>query len=863
MDDASHTSLPPNAPSGTGVDFRLLFERLPGLYLVLAPDTRIVAVSDAYLRATMTKRADIVGRSLFEVFPDNPADPHASGERQLRASLAQVLATRRPDAMAVQKYDIRLPDAEGGGFVERHWSPLNTPLLDERGEVALIIHRAEDVTDFVRLRQQQQAEGRLHQELRARHELVEAEVFQRAQEVQAANRELQAANAELARRDVERTQLLEQLRALDRLKSQFFSNVSHELRTPLALILGPVEKLLQQSTWSLDTRRDLATIERAARILVKHVNDLLDAAKLEAGKMALVAAPTDVAQRLRLVASHFDSIARERAISFRVETPTGLVAEVDADKLDRVVMNLLSNAIKFTPSGGSIRCTLGVAGDALELAVDDSGPGIPVALREAVFERFFQVQESATRRVGGTGLGLSIVKEFVLLHGGQVRVGASELGGAAFVVTLPRRARAPSRAVDGDAAPDASFELPVGELDALRTAAPGCAPIAEPLAAPAAADGRPLVLVCEDNRDMRQFIAESLGRDYRVAAVADGREALEAALRLAPDLIVTDLMMPVMGGEELLRELRMRPEMDATPVVLLTARAGDATRVDLLRLGAQDYVVKPFLADELRVRLGNLIAARRARDELERSQREIAAMNRELTAFAGAVSHDLRSPLQLVMGYAEVLLGGFPAGSDHPDALLVGEILAAAHRMARIISDLLALSQASSRPLVRRPVDLTALARAILARLADAAPERAAETVVEEGLVALADPSLAEIALENLLGNAWKYTGRVARARIEFRRDPAHPDEFLVRDNGAGFDAAAAATLFEPFTRLHDVADYPGTGIGLSTVRRIVERHAGRIRADARPGEGATFRFSFGEAKGAAAPLQRVHDPVQ
>ena len=180
-------------------DFRTLFESVPGLYLVLMPDFTIVAVSDAYLRATMTKREEILGRRIFDVFPDNPDDPSATGVQNLKASLESVLQNRVADTMAVQKYDIRRPESEGGGFEEKYWSPINSPIFGENEEIAYIIHRAEDVTEFVRLKQLGIEQHKLTQELQARTQQMEAEIFLRAQELQDVNRQLRAANEELAK----------------------------------------------------------------------------------------------------------------------------------------------------------------------------------------------------------------------------------------------------------------------------------------------------------------------------------------------------------------------------------------------------------------------------------------------------------------------------------------------------------------------------------------------------------------------------------------------------------------------------------------------------------------------------------------
>src|SRR6202007_2310531 len=180
-------------------DFQALFQSAPGLYLVLTPELNIVAVSDAYLRATMTKREEILGRGIFDVFPDNPDDPSATGVRNLRTSLLRVLQDKTSDTMAVQKYDVRKPESEGGGFEERFWSPFNSPVLGSDKEVAYIIHRVEDVTEFVRLKQQTLEQEKLAEKLRTRAGQMEAEVYQRAAEVQEANRRLEAAYQEMLR----------------------------------------------------------------------------------------------------------------------------------------------------------------------------------------------------------------------------------------------------------------------------------------------------------------------------------------------------------------------------------------------------------------------------------------------------------------------------------------------------------------------------------------------------------------------------------------------------------------------------------------------------------------------------------------
>lgn len=255
------------------------------------------------------------------------------------------------------------------------------------------------------------------------------------------------AEAELARRNAELQTLYEKIRELDALKMQFFANMSHELRTPLALILGSSERLITDIDLSGETRHNAEVVARNARLLLRHVNDLLDIAKLEARKMQVQYEPVDLAELVRHTAEHFDALASERRVAYVVDTPESLTAQLDAEKVQRILLNVLSNAFKFTPAGGSIRVILarapassGEGGAVIPRAVVsvlDSGAGVPPDQREAIFERFRQGLVGATRRFGGTGLGLAIAKDFAELHGGSITAGDAPGGGAAFVIEIP------------------------------------------------------------------------------------------------------------------------------------------------------------------------------------------------------------------------------------------------------------------------------------------------------------------------------------------------------------------------------------------------------------------------------------------
>jgi len=394
------------------LQFRALFESLPGLYLVLRPDLTIAAVSDAYLKATMTKREEILGRGIFEVFPDNPDDASASGTANLRASLKRVLKAGQTDTMAIQKYDVRRPD---GVFEERFWSPVNSPVFDADRKIEYIIHRVEDVTEFVRKKDHPLAGS--EDGLRVRMEQMEAEIFKSSQEVQAANTQLRAAMQEL---------------------ESFSYSVSHDLRAPLRHIDGFVGLLDKQAREKLDDngRRYLEIIAKAARQMGMLIDDLLVFSRM--GRAEMRQQNVDLNSLVQEVIGE-----QKRELNGRnMEWKTMPLPMVQADQamLRQVLVNLVGNAVKYTRPRDPAIIEIGYKSETpLEFTfyVRDNGVGFDMQYANKLFGVFQRLHHAD--EFEGTGIGLANVRRIIHRHGGRTWAEAQPGQGATFFYTLPKQ----------------------------------------------------------------------------------------------------------------------------------------------------------------------------------------------------------------------------------------------------------------------------------------------------------------------------------------------------------------------------------------------------------------------------------------
>ena len=450
-----------------------------------------------------------------------------------------------------------------------------------------------------------------------------------------------AAVAAVRAREDERRRA-EALAEIDRAKTAFFSNVSHEFRTPLTLMLGPLEESLARAGQLPDDERErVALAHRNGLRLLKLVNSLLDFSRIEAGRIQASFEPTDLAAFTADLASNFRSACERAGLALVIDAPPlPELVHLDREMWEKVVLNLLSNAFKFTFEGEiSVRVRQSAAGGAAELIVSDTGTGIPADELPRIFERFHRVEGASGRSFEGSGIGLALVQELVKLHGGEIRVASEQGRGSAFTVTIPfghahlpaerlgQTASLTSTATRASAFVEEALQwLPGESASVADTQHP-----ADPATSVRAPGWRGRILLADDNADMRSYVERLLTVEgFAVETVADGEAALASVRRTAPDLIVSDVMMPRLDGFGLLRALRGDPNLRDIPIILLSARAGEEARVEGLEAGADDYLTKPFAARELIARISANLTL--ARDRREAVLRESEARLRELNA---------------------------------------------------------------------------------------------------------------------------------------------------------------------------------------------------------------------------------------
>lgn len=681
----------------------------------------------------------------------------------------------------------------------------------------------------------------------------------------------------------------QQLKNLDEAKSRFFANISHELRTPLTLLLAPLESIRQKRDVQLDaqTRDWLDTMHANGMRLLKLINDLLDLVRLESGQMQLRPETFSVPELVKGLVSAVHKMADDKRVKLRTEIADSVGDFwADRDKLEKIFLNLLFNAIKFTPGGGEI--TFGVNrtnDDGLSFVVKDTGMGIPAEQMKNVFTRFWQADSSAQRKYQGVGIGLALVKELAEAHQGTVEV-QSEVGvGTTFTVTIPPPDRKPdavgqpteAQVEEGKLQPAQAAPEPVAEEEWLsklyRRAElfPAMTPLQATLRPQdALSQGRRArLLVADDEPDMLRYLKSHLSGDFHIFEAVDGRQAVEMAQQYEPDVILCDMMMPEMDGLEVCRRLRQRPATQHVPILLLTARADEETKIESLTAGASDFLSKPFSTTELRVRLRNLCQSHLLQRELAWQNKKLEAtleqlketetqlVQSEKLASLGRLSagiiHEINNPLN----YARTAIHALKGKQKHlpeterPDFdEIIHDTEEGISRVAQIISDLRTFSHPN--PLEQVAIGARELVESALRFLAGEWHGRVkVYNELPDDLVIYGNRhklvqvfvNLFQNSSDALAGKTYE-DGESAELRITHRHRPG-ANIIALRDNGPGMDRAMLDKVFDPFFTTKDVGK--GVGLGLSICYQIMAEHEGRIEVTSEAGKYCEFALEFPE----------------
>ena len=635
-----------------------------------------------------------------------------------------------------------------------------------------------------------------------------AELLQAKEEVDA---KVELRTAELREASEKLALTLSELQRVSRAKEDFFANVSHELRTPLTLILGPLEDLVAGRAPPGGAERALDAMHRNATRLLELINQLLDLAKIDAGAMQLARAPTDPSVLAREIGVKFAPAAEKRGVALEVDAPPRVTATMlDPAWMESAITNLVANALRYARTS----VTLGVrdSGDRIAFEVTDDGPGMSDDDLARVFDRF--AQASTGEKKGGTGLGLAIVRETARLHGGEARV-ESELGrGTTFRISLPRHYVEPQLG----AGPQVEIPRPaVGPADVRSVRA-------VPPAAVESADDGPVAVVAEDNDDLRAYIRDVLSPHYTVRTAENGRAALELAIELRPQVIVSDVSMPEMGGLELTRRIRADERTRAIPIILVTAHRNPASVLDGFAAGADDYVGKPFHGRELLARVEVHVRVRQLVREMAHRERLAT-----LGVVAASVAHQVRNPLTVLMSGLPAMATRLRDKVDPGTREMLVVMQDCAQRIERMTDDLLDLSRVDREEQgVFRPGEGLAAA----ARLASAgAPTSVTvHTDIDERAELRGRAGDMNHVFLNLADNAARAVGDHGTVHIHGQ---ARSGDYVVRveDSGAGVPPAMRGRIFDPFFTTREAGQ--GTGLGLSIAKQIVEQHGGSLEVGA------------------------------
>jgi len=656
---------------------------------------------------------------------------------------------------------------------------------------------------------------------------------------------------------------------LDQMKGRFFANISHELRTPLTLLISPLEILQREKASFLDeeSKGILQIMSSNAMRLLKLINDLLDLVKLESGRMEMKREAVQLKEFVHGLVQSIKNTAKDKRVRLSAKVDEGVNwVLTDKDKLEKIILNLLFNALKFTPAGGQVELTARKDGNQLLIRVKDTGMGISEDNLPYIFDRFWQADSNSNRKYQGTGIGLALVKELAEAQGGTVGVESQVSKGTTMTLRIPYEEVNNSEMQVEKKEVDSKISEPDEWLAGLYRRAeffPTLTPLSATLPFDSYARSRkPKLLLADDEPDMLQFLKSQLEKKYEIIESVDGNQAVSKAKQFLPDLMLLDMMMPEKDGITACRELKETISTKSIPIILLTARADDETKMSALNAGASDFLTKPFSTSELHVRIKNLVDSHHFQSELARqNQRLESAMEQlketeatlvqtekmsSLGRMSAGMIHEINNPLNYSLA-ALSLLKNMREKWPREERVKIDDLLADMHegmtRVQTIVSDLRGFTHPHGHV-----ADLIELNEVISIALRFLGRETEKDIQVEidvpKNQKVFAEKNNLTHVFINLFQNAVDALkvkkNEEEKPLLSIRSmDDGEKVRIWVKDNGTGISLQYLDKIFDPFFTTKDVGE--GMGLGLSICYRIMEGQGGRISVKSEMGKFTEF----------------------